>query len=300
MGAHPDDIELGCGGALLAHRARGDEITLLVMTTGEEGPQDARSRIREQEDAAGLLGATLLWGGFPDGAVPNDRSAVNAVQDAMDASGADVVYAPRARRHPPGPPGHGGRRAGRRPPGPAGAAVRVADLARLHARPSTSTSTPTSRPSWTCCARTCPRCSRTAWSTWRRSEAQARYHGFRARIRHAEAFETERFLWELGRHRRAAPAAVAALADRRPTGWSSVPGDRRRAAPWALLALPGAALCLVAAFGVGAAMGVATIGLQLFFLVFFLRHLAFVTAAVRHQPAAERGRALDPAGTPRR
>ena len=28
-------------------------------------------------------------------------------------------------------------------------------------------------------------------------EAQARYHGFRARIRHAEAFEAARFVWDL-------------------------------------------------------------------------------------------------------
>src|SRR5207302_6881662 len=28
-------------------------------------------------------------------------------------------------------------------------------------------------------------------------EAQARYHGFRARIRYAEAFETGRFVWDL-------------------------------------------------------------------------------------------------------
>jgi len=92
VGAHPDDIELGCGGALLAHQARGDEITLLVMTTGEQGPQHARSRIQEQEDAASLLDCTLLWGGFRDGAVPMDRAAVSVVHDAMAASGADLVY----------------------------------------------------------------------------------------------------------------------------------------------------------------------------------------------------------------
>jgi hypothetical protein len=28
-------------------------------------------------------------------------------------------------------------------------------------------------------------------------EAQARYHGFRARLRYAEAFESDRFLWDL-------------------------------------------------------------------------------------------------------
>ena len=37
-------------------------------------------------------------------------------------------------------------------------------------------------------------------------EAQARYHGFRARVRYAEAFETERFLLDLA----AGPAAAAA------------------------------------------------------------------------------------------
>ena len=30
IGAHPDDIELGCGGALLAHVAAGDRVTMLV------------------------------------------------------------------------------------------------------------------------------------------------------------------------------------------------------------------------------------------------------------------------------
>ena len=45
IGAHPDDIELGCGASLAAHHAAGDEIALLVMTTGEQGPQAARSRV---------------------------------------------------------------------------------------------------------------------------------------------------------------------------------------------------------------------------------------------------------------
>ncbi|MFN2504664.1 MAG: PIG-L deacetylase family protein [Acidimicrobiales bacterium] len=67
IGAHPDDIELGCGAVLLAHRRRGDPVDLLVMTAGGRGPQDARSRVAEQEDAAALLGAGLRWGAFEDG-----------------------------------------------------------------------------------------------------------------------------------------------------------------------------------------------------------------------------------------
>ena len=58
IGAHPDDIELGCGGALLAHVAAGDDVTMLVITGGENGPGDGArgaGRRAEQERAAQLL-----------------------------------------------------------------------------------------------------------------------------------------------------------------------------------------------------------------------------------------------------
>jgi LmbE family N-acetylglucosaminyl deacetylase len=83
VGAHPDDIELRCGATFLAHQARGDEVTLLVMTTGERGRQDARSRIGEQEDAAAILGASLTRGGFEDGNVPEGRDAIAATAAAV-------------------------------------------------------------------------------------------------------------------------------------------------------------------------------------------------------------------------
>src|SRR5579871_1121812 len=67
IGAHPDDVELGCGATLAAHRARQDEVALLVLTTGEQGPQAAASRVEEQQQAADKLGATLYWGSFDDG-----------------------------------------------------------------------------------------------------------------------------------------------------------------------------------------------------------------------------------------
>jgi LmbE family N-acetylglucosaminyl deacetylase len=38
IGAHPDDIELGCAGTLIKHVASGDPVTMLVVTMGEVGP----------------------------------------------------------------------------------------------------------------------------------------------------------------------------------------------------------------------------------------------------------------------
>lgn len=92
IGAHPDDIELGCAGALLAHQARGDRVLMLVLTAGERGPQEARSRVAEQEDAAELLGAELYWGGFEDCALPDDRTVVERVEKVLAHCAADTVY----------------------------------------------------------------------------------------------------------------------------------------------------------------------------------------------------------------
>ncbi|MDQ1585206.1 MAG: hypothetical protein QOH80_571, partial [Actinomycetota bacterium] len=59
---------------------------------------------------------------------------------------------------------------------------------------------------------------------------------------------------------------------------------RSDAAPWTFLYLLAVAGFLVAAFGVNAALIVGTVAVNLAFLVFFLRHVAFACAAVRWAP----------------
>jgi len=198
IGAHPDDIELGCGAALLAHRRLGDRISLLVMTSGERGPQDARSRMDEQQDAADILGAELYWGTFDDGAVPEGRPSVDLIQSALTASGADVVYthAPRDT--------HQDHRA-----------TAVASLAACRrARRILLYEAPTSvgfQPSVfvdvnglvedkvDLLRAHVSQVLKNGLVDLEAIEAQARYRGFQARVRNAEAFETDRFLWDLGR-----------------------------------------------------------------------------------------------------
>ena len=196
VGAHPDDIELGCGGALLMHAARGDEITMLVMTSGEEGPQNERSRLAEQRDAAAILGASLLWGGFPDCAVPGDRCAVNVIQEAMIISGADLVYC-----HAPQDT-HQDHRA-------VSAAVlsaaRRASRILMYESPTSAVFEPAIFVDIGMVVEAKLDLLRAHVSQVLKNglvdleavQAQARYQGFRARVRYAEAFATERFLWEL-------------------------------------------------------------------------------------------------------
>jgi len=62
IGAHPDDIEIGCGGTLLKLKQQGHKVYMLVMTRGESGGCPEK-RLQEQEAAAEYIGAEeIFWG----------------------------------------------------------------------------------------------------------------------------------------------------------------------------------------------------------------------------------------------
>ncbi|NQT32155.1 MAG: PIG-L family deacetylase [Candidatus Omnitrophica bacterium] len=65
IGAHPDDIEYGCGGTLAKFKeADGSNIEFFVATYGELSG-GKKVRISEQEEAMKLLGADkIFWGGI--------------------------------------------------------------------------------------------------------------------------------------------------------------------------------------------------------------------------------------------
>jgi LmbE family N-acetylglucosaminyl deacetylase len=94
IGAHPDDVELGCGGTLARHVAQGDSVNLLVITRGEAGPGVVGDRVAEVERAATILGVqNLVWGDQPDGRVSTDElGLVHLIEDAMNAFSVERVY----------------------------------------------------------------------------------------------------------------------------------------------------------------------------------------------------------------
>jgi len=70
--AHPDDEVLGCGGALAAHAAAGDEVRVLLLSTGLNSrgtpDEDALKELRRQTEAADReLGLTqTTFADYPD------------------------------------------------------------------------------------------------------------------------------------------------------------------------------------------------------------------------------------------
>ena len=75
FGAHPDDVELGCGATIAKEIANGKIVGIIDLTRGELGTRgNAESRDEESEVAANILGVAMRTNmEFADGFFVNDR-----------------------------------------------------------------------------------------------------------------------------------------------------------------------------------------------------------------------------------
>ena len=113
IGAHPDDIEFGCGATLAKWSAAGAEVHLLVLTDGSKGTWDpdadiptlVATRETEQRAAADTLGAAgVRHLGIVDGELENDVETRARVCEVIRAVRPDVILGhdpwKRYRLHP--------------------------------------------------------------------------------------------------------------------------------------------------------------------------------------------------------
>ena len=82
IGAHPDDVELGCGGSLAKHHERGDLLHILTLSRGAAGG-DVNVRAVEAQHAAKLLGATLEFGDLADAHISENQETIAIIQAAI-------------------------------------------------------------------------------------------------------------------------------------------------------------------------------------------------------------------------
>lgn len=67
FGAHPDDVEFGCGGILAKAAAQGNSIVIVDLTLGDKGTNgNPEVRKAEGEAAASLIGAKRFYLDFKD------------------------------------------------------------------------------------------------------------------------------------------------------------------------------------------------------------------------------------------
>ncbi|HOJ51820.1 MAG TPA: PIG-L family deacetylase [Syntrophales bacterium] len=92
IGAHPDDIEFGCGGTLARYVEKGHEVFLFVTTQGERGG-DGVTRRQEQEEAAKILQAKeVIWGKYVDTEVtPHMNELIHDVEAVIKKFLPDLI-----------------------------------------------------------------------------------------------------------------------------------------------------------------------------------------------------------------
>jgi LmbE family N-acetylglucosaminyl deacetylase len=91
IGAHPDDVELGCGASLSAHVARGDRVHILTLCGGEAGGQ-VSERAEESRKAAALLGAGLTLASLADTEISEGAETIRVIENCIQAVQPQLIY----------------------------------------------------------------------------------------------------------------------------------------------------------------------------------------------------------------
>ena len=92
IGAHPDDIEIGCGGLLLKAAKQGHNVYMYGLTRGSHSG-DPVQRTHELMQSAKFIGAHTLWiDNFEDTKLYLNSELINRIECFINKSNADIVY----------------------------------------------------------------------------------------------------------------------------------------------------------------------------------------------------------------
>ena len=92
IGAHPDDIELGCGGTLRKHVLAGDKVYSIIASFGEKSG-DRTQRKTEAIAAAKKIGIRIvLFLGLPDTMLAYNGVTISLLDQHINKINPEIVY----------------------------------------------------------------------------------------------------------------------------------------------------------------------------------------------------------------
>ncbi len=92
IGAHPDDIEIGCGGTLIKYAQEGHQVYLLIATQGELGGEGL-VRTEELRRSAEIIGATDLFTfDYPDTQLPLDTKLIARIEEVIKVVIPEIIF----------------------------------------------------------------------------------------------------------------------------------------------------------------------------------------------------------------
>ena len=93
IGAHPDDIEVGCSGTLAKYAQNGHEIYLLVMTEGHMGGEGAIRKKEQTKSAKILKPRAVIWGAYKDTLLtPHMNQMVHDIEVVLNKIVPDFIF----------------------------------------------------------------------------------------------------------------------------------------------------------------------------------------------------------------
>jgi LmbE family N-acetylglucosaminyl deacetylase len=91
IGAHPDDVEIGCGGTMMKHAARGNEVHILTLTNGEQGG-NVNTRYKESSSAAAHVNASLYMKNLRDTYITDGPETIKTIEEVIAKVQPDIIY----------------------------------------------------------------------------------------------------------------------------------------------------------------------------------------------------------------
>ncbi len=93
IGAHPDDIEIGCAGTIMKYKEKGAQVFIMIMSNGSFGG-NAATRQKEQELSAKIMKVDkIFWGGFRDTRLGyNIQDLINGIEIVLKKTKPSFIF----------------------------------------------------------------------------------------------------------------------------------------------------------------------------------------------------------------
>ena len=98
IGAHFDDVEIGCGGTIAKHLHDGDNVTALVVTDSDYTDnftnviRSKETALKEGRSAADILGYNLVCGNLDTRKVEFNPTLVDLIETVIYERSIDLIY----------------------------------------------------------------------------------------------------------------------------------------------------------------------------------------------------------------
>ena len=92
IGAHPDDIEFGCGGTLIKYAQKGYNVFLMILTRGQMGGD---GKVREKEQIAScdiLRSKEVFFGEYTDTKLPLDQGVIQSIEKVLKTVKPEFIF----------------------------------------------------------------------------------------------------------------------------------------------------------------------------------------------------------------